>query len=366
MPEKTSLSKKGPFADWLMRGVLTKLGDSFDNLTGRRWMPSSSLAASELIERIKKLLDAEAKEVPGKGTVVPHNIKLKMQWNKFSEDAEDALKTLETELLTAAVDHINDSLYYTYAPVMLEVKPDYFIEGVKLTVSFDDFADEKEGVEMNVTVPAINVADALAELDAKPAASGDTYIFRYEIKGEKKEKRFDFTVGQSLSVGRISANAFILDDASVSKSHASLAVGGDGSLSVADTGSTNGTFINDERIAYGKAMRLEEGDKVKFGTVKVAFEHVPRPIVTEQYEADAEASNDTVSIDGIEFKSKVSPHTPATETAPSIEMPETPVVAETSPAIPVPDQTVEIAPLQRDKTENVGGDLDETIRDEET
>src|SRR5436189_4999584 len=117
MAEKTTASKKGFSADWLIRGVLTKIGDSFDKLTGRKWTPSSSLAASELIERIKKLLDAEAKEVPGKGTVVPHNIKLKMQWNKFSEDAEDALHTLEVELLTAAVDHINDSLYYTYAPV---------------------------------------------------------------------------------------------------------------------------------------------------------------------------------------------------------------------------------------------------------
>lgn len=348
-----------------MRGVLTKLGDSFDSLTGRRWMPSSSLAASELIERIKKLLDAEAKEVPGKGTVVPHNIKLKMQWNKFSEDAEDALKTLETELLTAAVDHINDSLYYTYAPVALEVKPDYFIEGVKLSVSFDDFAEEKERVEMNVTVPAINVGDALAELDASPAPSGDTYIFKYELKGEKKEKRLDFTAGQSISVGRISANAFMLDDTSVSKSHASLAVGNDGSLSVADTGSTNGTFINGERIAYGKAVRLEEGDKVKFGTVELTFEQVPKPVVTEHIEAVAGEMEDTVSIDGFEFTRRVSPHTPATETAPSIEMPETPVVQETAPAVPVPDKTVKIAPLPSDKSEDMPADLDETIRDED-
>src|SRR5437762_12598806 len=149
MADKTPVLKKGFSADWLMRGALTRIGDTFDRLTGRRWVPSSSLATSELVERIKKLLDAEAKEVPGKGTVVPHNIKLKMQWNKFSEDAEDALYTLEVELLTAAVDHINDSLYYTYAPVTLEVKPDYFIEGVKLTVSFDDFVKEEGEVEMN-------------------------------------------------------------------------------------------------------------------------------------------------------------------------------------------------------------------------
>ena len=44
--------------------------------------------------------------------------------DKFSDDAEDALKALERELTVAAIDHINDSLYYTYAPISLEVKPD--------------------------------------------------------------------------------------------------------------------------------------------------------------------------------------------------------------------------------------------------
>jgi len=379
MAEKASVSKKGFSADWLVRGVLTKLGDSFDKLTGRKWTPSSSLAASELIERIKKLLDAEAKEVPGKGTVVPHNIKLKMQWNKFSEDSEDALKTLEVELLTAAVDHINDSLYYTYAPVTLEVKPDYFIEGVKLTASFDEFVEDEGGVEMNVTVPAVNVADALAQVDAGPA--GDIYICRYEINGEKKEKRLEFTPGHPLSVGRIGANALMIDDISVSKTHASLAVGEDGTLSVADTGSTNGTFINGERIAYGKAVRLAEGDRVKFGTVEVTFEHVPRPVVVEQEAPADDQVEDTFSIDGFEFKRRVSPEPPpdedgdetaaavavpktvapkqeATDTSPAIAMPDTPV--HSSPDVQIPDETLKIEP----GGDEASTDPDETIRDE--
>ena len=316
-----------------MRGVLTKIGDSFDQFTGRKWMPSSSLAASQLIERIKKLLDAEAKEVPGKGRVVPHNIKLKIQWNKFSEDAEDALKSLQIELLTAAVDHINDSLYYTFAPVTLEVKPDYFIEGVKLTASFDGFEQDEGGVEMNVTVPAVNVADAVGKLDS--TAPGNTYTFRFEIKDEKKEKRLEFVRGQPRSVGRTGANALIIDDTSVSKTHASLAVGQDGSLAVADTGSTNGTFINEERIAYGKAVRLVDGDKIKFGTVEVTFEHVPRAVPIEEEATRKADVEETVSIEGFEFKRRVSPE-PETEegkaasqhvseTSPEISMPQTPI-----------------------------------------
>jgi len=358
MAEKISTSKKGFSADWLMRGVLTKIGDSFDKLTGRKWMPSSSLAASQLVERIKKLLDAEAKEVPGKGKVVPHNIKLKIQWNKFSDDAEDALKSLQIELLTAAVDHINDSLYYTYSPIALEVKPDYFIEGVKLTASFDGFEEDEGGVEMNVTLPAINVSDAVGKIDS--TAAGDTYIFRFEITGEKKEKRLEFVRGQPQSVGRVGANALIIDDTSVSKTHASLAVGQDGSLAVADTGSTNGTFINDERIAYGKAVRLVDGDKIKFGTVEVTFEHVPRPVLIEEHatkEADVE---ETISIDGFEFKKRAPPE-PVTEEGDAASQHE----SETSPKISMPQTPIEEA--SPDDTLKMGSDRrPEAVQPDET
>lgn len=271
MSEQSPDKKNNISTDWLLRGVLTKLGDSFDRLTGRRWAPSSSLAASELIERIKKLLDEEAKEVPGKGTVVPHNIKLKMQWDKFAEG--DSLESLRTELLTAAVDHINDHLYYTYAPVTFEIKTDYFTEGVKLFVSFDKFSDDTGDVEQNVTIQSIDVSDEPVGTTHDGTADDDhNYIAKYTINGNAKETKLHFGGDGRCSVGRTSANDLTLDDVSVSKIHASLSVGDEGVLSVADTGSTNGTFINDHRIAYGKAVRLHEGDRVKFGTIEVRFE----------------------------------------------------------------------------------------------
>ncbi len=155
MTDKISTSTKKPVSpDWFVRGVLSRLGETFDRFTGRNWKPSSSLATSELIERLKFLLDAEVKDEGAKGKFVPHNIKLLMQWDKFSTDAESALKKLEYELLTAAIDHINDKRYHTFAPLNLEIKPDYFTEGVKLQASFDKFADEDEReVAVNVTVP---------------------------------------------------------------------------------------------------------------------------------------------------------------------------------------------------------------------
>jgi hypothetical protein len=158
VPENPQTPKKKITPDWLVQGALTRIGDTFDKLTGRGWRPSSSLATSGLIERMKMLLEAEIKVDDEGRKYVPHNITLKMQWDKFSTDSDESLRKLENELLTAAVDFISDNRYYTHAPIKLEAKPDYFTEGVKLFVSYEKFDEERGERELNVTVPAAQVA----------------------------------------------------------------------------------------------------------------------------------------------------------------------------------------------------------------
>lgn len=324
MIENTPPSKKRLSADWLLRGSLTKIGDLFDRFTGRRWIPSSSLATSELIERIKNLLDSEARTVSGKGSVVPHHIRLKMQWDKFSTDSEKSMKKLENELLIAAIDHINDSLYYTYAPVTLEIKPDYFIEGVKLYVGFEKLDDEEREVEVNVTVPAINLSRLTPPSENKISVPEGSFLARFSLKGTSQERRINFPAGGRVSVGRTVENGLSIDDASISKIHATLAINTAGNLSVADTGSTNGTFINGERISYGKAVVLDIDDVVKFGTVNVIFEKLPELSPTTVEVATSNDQNTTVSIDGFEFTSRISAEDPeiqSTENADQIPKP---------------------------------------------
>ena len=270
MSKETTSTKKSFSPDWLVRGVLTKLGDLFDNLTGRKWTPSSSLATSELIERLKKLLDAEVQD-NGKGKFVPHNLKLKMQWDKFSTDSEAALKKLENELLVAAIDHINDNRYQTHAPIKLQVKPDYFTEGIKLQASFDEFGKEERDVEMNVTVPEIKVGDFVPEVQVNVEPEKIIYSAEFTEQDKIKTVELEFGHGKRLSVGRTKENNLGINDNSVSKIHAALVLNSEGILQVADTGSTNGTFINGQRIAYGKAAPIADGDKVRFGLVDVVF-----------------------------------------------------------------------------------------------
>lgn len=328
-----------------MQGVLTKIGDTFDRLTGRGWKPSSSLATSELAERLKALVDAEAREADDKRRYVPHNIALKMQWDKFSTDSEDSLKRLENELIIALIDHINDRRYYTYAPVSLVVKPDYFTDGVKLYAGFDK-ADEDEGeASVNVTVPAVRVDLPEKSSGSAGAASGVHAVVRFDIDGRAAEKTFEVVSGGRLSVGRTNENDIALDDASVSKLHASLLLNTRGEMVVADTGSTNGTFLNGERIAYGKAGIFRPGDRLRFGTVEVDLELTPRSGPTSDEVpseiSDSEAIRDDAYRVG-EFEFSTKPN------AAPADMP-----AATLPSIPRPDSLI-LKPLAASETADPG------------
>ncbi len=264
--------RAGVSPDWLVRGVLTKIGDTLDRFTGRRWQPSSNLATSELAEKLKKLLEEEIRIEDDGRRFVPHNISLKMQWDKFSTDSERSLRSLKTELLTSAVDFINDNRFYTYAPLTLEVKPDYFTSGVKLFVSFDRFADEEHEAELNVSVPGMTTGQLVGEAQIEESLPDIPGRAMFSLNGVQREVKLLFADGKRSSVGRTKENDLALNDPSVSKMHASLMLDRGGQLFVADTGSTNGTFIGGERIPYGKAVQVSKGQKVTFGTVGVLFD----------------------------------------------------------------------------------------------
>ncbi|HQU84700.1 MAG TPA: FHA domain-containing protein [Pyrinomonadaceae bacterium] len=302
MPEiKHPIKKNNISPDWLVRGVLTKLGDTFDKLTGRGWKPSSSLATSELIEKLKAIMDLEVKDLGIKGKFVPHNFKLKMQWDKFSTDSEITLTSLQNELLTAAVDHINDNLYHTFAPVQIEVKPDYFTEGVNLIASFDKFGSEQDEIAVKVTVPGMNVKE-LNLPEVKPQLIEEHFSANFNVNGTTKKVDLHIKTGSRISVGRSRENALSIDDPSVSKMHASLVLSSENKLLVADTGSTNGTYLQNTRISYGKAFPIGDDGIVKFGNVEVYFQHFPKPIQKES-EIIPETQN-AVFIDGFEFRNK--------------------------------------------------------------
>lgn len=73
------------------------------------------------------------------------------------------------------------------------------------------------------------------------------------------------SVSDSLSVGRGSDNDVVLGSKEVSRNHALLTILND-ELYIKDLDSSNGTFVNDKRIAAGESKRLAAEDMIRFAS----------------------------------------------------------------------------------------------------
>ncbi len=75
--------------------------------------------------------------------------------------------------------------------------------------------------------------------------------------------------GGRVTIGRSSSGDQVdvpLADATISSRHAMIVVDGStGSVSVEDTGSTNGTYVNEEHLGFNGRRELRDGDRVRFG-----------------------------------------------------------------------------------------------------
>ena len=75
----------------------------------------------------------------------------------------------------------------------------------------------------------------------------------------------------TVTIGRISDNAFQIDDVSVSSHHAELTLGDNGDYVLKDIGSTNGTWVNSKEAHEGESYTLQDGDKLRFGKIDASY-----------------------------------------------------------------------------------------------
>jgi len=248
--------------------VLEGVGDVVDRKFGRTVEPRSGLTTSQLIDRMKRLMDERVRDEGNKGRIAPHHLKLKLEWGTHSEAPQEIIKDLEHEILAAAIDHINDHRYRTLAPVMVETEVDIFTTGISVQPTFGEFEEElrQQDEAKRLKLEEVNIPKGVPPL-------ADLIVnARVTLRDHSYDVPLAFKPGgKRINVGRVGDNELSLNDASVSKVHAALTMNLEGTLLVADTGSTNGTYINGRRISYGEARTIETGDVVTFGDVEVRF-----------------------------------------------------------------------------------------------
>jgi FOG: FHA domain len=95
------------------------------------------------------------------------------------------------------------------------------------------------------------------------------------LTSEQPEQVFRILPGGVRTVGRATGADFIVDAALVSRVHCRLTALPDGELEVRDLDSTNGTFVNGERI---ERARLADGDRLQVGRLElVVSRELTRP-----------------------------------------------------------------------------------------
>ena len=91
------------------------------------------------------------------------------------------------------------------------------------------------------------------------------------LYGRDRGSRIDLRT-LPLTVGKAEAYSdVVLADPSVSRVHARIYRGEDGGIEIRDLDSTNGTYINGEKLDPDEKRRVQRGDEVRFGNVEYEY-----------------------------------------------------------------------------------------------
>jgi hypothetical protein len=74
-----------------------------------------------------------------------------------------------------------------------------------------------------------------------------------------------------ITVGRLSSNQLMVNDPKASSRHATISAAGQG-YRITDLGSTNGTFVNEQRLSPNAPFTLNPGDRIRVGDTTFTYE----------------------------------------------------------------------------------------------
>ncbi|MBW2461731.1 MAG: FHA domain-containing protein [Deltaproteobacteria bacterium] len=128
------------------------------------------------------------------------------------------------------------------------------------SMTFDDYGgDIDEDEEENHWSFQTLAAGVIPKVGDDPLTS-----FRIgEVYGLKKAAKGAFAT--TLLVGRASSNDVSIDDNSLSKLHARIKLAADGTMTISDSGSMNGTMLNEEPVS-STPVALAAGDVLQLGS----------------------------------------------------------------------------------------------------
>ena len=176
----------------------------------------------------------------------------------------------------------------------------------------------------------VTTEDATWQLNALTEALGDLTL----------------SVSDSLSVGRGSDNDVVLGSKQVSRNHAVLSVL-NGELYVKDLESSNGTFINEQRIEGNKSQRLNANDTLGFASFDFQVNAPVAATLDNEQAAPAVSDEPVLSTNAVTSTESIPAAAESAVVAPVVSeaADKKPTIEETSIQEPIVKETVAAEPV---------------------
>ncbi len=217
---------------------------------------SSSLELAELVSSVEREIASKAR---GKHARIPTTF-------LFSMESEDyhrlyAQSVIDTLYLAAAKAIILYDASAT-APLVIRLKEDDSIQRGRYELRASE-AEEEDTAQTLVLEKRglVREASAMRPMDSL------TFAALSVLTGPDRETAIELGTGD-VHIGRKAQNELILTDANVSRTHAWIAYERHRHI-LHDANSTNGTFVNDERV---RSACLREGDIIRMGETTIRYE----------------------------------------------------------------------------------------------
>ncbi len=232
----------------------------------------SEVQPVEIASAIRRAMDDRAALLGHGRAMVPNLYTIELSETDYDRlgDYEDELAD---DLVAAAQEHAESQGYQPHGPLRVTL-----VEGEGLeTGVFRVRPATAKNVEpehrvaapqpgRGHAVPGVPPTAVDQQVPLRPARTNPTARPWLDIAGDRYPLLGSLTI-----VGRDDGADIVVDDPGVSRRHSEIRVTNDGPhlvSSIRDLNSTNGTFVNGDRIT---SQRLEDGDRITIGRTTATF-----------------------------------------------------------------------------------------------
>lgn len=240
-------------AESLARRILERLGSNVDKKIAPSEQPAlGSSQIGDLASRLERLTDSSLREDEhGTRRLAPNRFKVLFTYEETSAISPQYIEAVGKELTATVFEYINNRRYATHGPVEVTAERDLFAKSTIVRAIFDTDLHNQTSQD----------SAAAHDEDLRKvtfiASDGRTYVL--ELRAE----------AAPAYIGRAAGNAIRIDDENVSRLHCSLSFRPGGALVIADVGSANGTYVNEQLLGRDEARPLNAGDVIAVGDCKL-------------------------------------------------------------------------------------------------